>query len=230
MKDLESINNVDLIENNLKHIQYEFSLEKPSYFRIAIESHNVLLRAMVQSLKGGSNSFIDKKLNKERKFTFPINNSYQVRIKKQKVEGCTNAWRFSNPIKINPEEVGETVSRNNDNYEKYLAGYYDLLAMIQSDHFMKNFSGAETIIITNEDLRLLDWLHREIRNEYEHFIPKSYGASINDLICTSILCINICKKLLVESSNVYLLNLRYRFKNQLEDINNRFNSLTLKSI
>ena len=39
-KDLEFIENIDLIENGYNHILFEFESENPSYFRIALESHN----------------------------------------------------------------------------------------------------------------------------------------------------------------------------------------------
>jgi len=224
MKDAEFINNVDLIENNFKHIEFELSLRNPSYFRIAIESHNALLRAMVQALKGGSNFPIDNKLDKEKTFICSINNSPPVIIKKKKVKGCQNAWRFTEPTPVDPNEIDESnKSRYNDDYKKYLVGFYDLLAMIQCDYFMKYFSSAETIIINNEDLATLDWLHEKIRNEYEHFIPKSYGAPTNDLIYSAIMCLDICNKLLVETSNIYLLQLRERFEKQIKDITNKLN-------
>jgi hypothetical protein len=225
MKDKEFINNVDLIEKNLKHIEFELLLENPSYFRIAVESHSALLRAIVQSLKGGSNFPIDKKIGEEKKFVCSINDSPPVMIKKEKVGNCKKAWKFSNPTSIDVNEIDENnLSRDNDDYEKYLVSFYDLLAMIQCDYFMKFFSGAETIVLTNEDLVTLEWLHEKIRNEYEHFIPKSHGAPINDLIYSSILCLDICKRLLVETSNIYLLQLRDKFKHPLENICYKLNN------
>ncbi|MEJ2613711.1 MAG: hypothetical protein P8Z35_02020 [Ignavibacteriaceae bacterium] len=224
MKDAEFINNVDLIENDFKHIEFEISLENPSYFRIAIESHNALLRAMVQALKGGSNFPIDKKLDKEKKFICSINNSPPVMIKKERVKECQNAWRFTEPTTVDPNEIDEgNISRYNDDYKKYLVGFYDLLAMIQCDYFMKYFSSAETIIINSKDLATLDWLHEKIRNEYEHFIPKAYGAPTNDLLYSAIMCLDICNKLLVETSNIYLLQLKDRFKKQIKEITNKLN-------
>ena len=224
MTDTEFINNIDLIEKNLKHIEFELLLDNPSYFRIAVESHDALLRTMVQALKGGSNFPIDKRLDKEKKFICSINNSPPVMIKKEKVNDCKNAWRFAEPVVIDTNEVDENKIYRDDNYEKYLVSFYDLLAMIQCDYFMKYFSSAETIVITNDDLAYLDWLHEEIRNEYEHFIPKSYGAPINNLIYSSILCIDICKKLIVETSNIYVRQLRGRFKNQLNNISYKLNN------
>ena len=96
--------------------------------------------------------------------------------------------------------------------------------MIQCDYFMKYFSSAETIVITNEDLATLEWLHEKIRNEYEHFIPKSYGAPVKDLIYSSVLCLDICKKLLVETSNIYLMQLKNKFKLPLENISYKLNN------
>src|ERR1035437_7063792 len=163
MKHAEFINNIDLIENNLLHIDYELRQEIPSYFRIAVESHNALLRSMVQALKDGSNFCIDKKLDRDRKFTFSINNNPPIMIKKEKVVDCLHAWRFSKPVELNKNDCDKGI-RGNDNYKKFLIGFYDLLAMIQCDYFMKYFSQAETIIITDDDLEWIDWLHEEIRN------------------------------------------------------------------
>lgn len=225
MKDTEYIENIELIERNLKHIEFELLLENPSYFRIAVESHNALLRAMVQVLKGGSNFPIDKKLGKEKMFVISNNTMSKVIIKKERIDSCKNAWKFSEPIIVDINVGDENnISRNNDEYEKYLVGFYDLLAMIQCDSFMKDFSSAETINISGEDMSILEWLHEKIRNEYEHFIPKSYGAPINSLIHSSILCLDICKKLLVDTSNIYLLQLRNKFKCPLENIIYKLNN------
>ena len=51
-------------------------------------------------------------------------------------------------------------------------------------------------------MKILEWLHENIRNEYEHFVPKLYSAPKSDLIYTSISCCGLSKELLFKSNNI----------------------------
>ena len=216
---LNFIQNIDLIHNNLDHAYYELTKSAPSYFRIAVEVHNVLLRSMVEVLKGTANSFVVRGLmNRTKQMYFTIGSGPQIMIQKEKVENCNHAWRFSKP-----ETVGEIENHSNDkrfegSSNDYLVGFYDLLAMIQCDYFMEYFSQTTTIIINDEDLHTLDWLHEMIRNRYEHFVPKSYGAPIIDLIESSLLCLEICTKLLVEPTFIHAMHDDEKIKEEINNI------------
>lgn len=223
-KELEFVENIQLIENNFNHILYEFESEKPSYFRIALECHNSLLRTMVEVLRGTSNSIVTHKFSdKEKKMVFKVGNKPEALIKKTKVEGCNYAWRFSTPQVIPNFQFNSNVNRDDEDSD-YLLGFYDLLAMIQCDYFMKYYTQAKTIEISDSELADIEWLHQAIRNKYEHFIPKAYGAPITDLLHVSQICIRICKEILINPTNIYFVYEDERFKILIDKINQKTSS------
>ena len=204
-KKVEFIENIDLIQNNFNHILYEFESSKPSYFRIGLECHNSLLRTMVEVLRGTSNSVVTNKFaNKDKTMVFKVGNKPEVLIKKASAKGCNFAWRFSSPQEIPNYKITNNNIRDVEERD-YLIGFYDLLAMIQCDYFMKYYTQANTITISDDELGYLEWLHQEIRNKYEHFVPKSYGAPINELLLASQICIRICEEILVNPTNIYFM-------------------------
>lgn len=214
---LEYIENIDLIENGCNHILHEFEASKRSYFRIALESHNILLRAMVEVLRGTSNSIVTNKFSdKEKRMVFKVGNSPWRLIKKDNIENCRYAWRFSKPEVIT-DYSEKNVARDIEDRD-YLIGFYDLLAMIQCDFFMIYHTQAKTIVISDEELCDLEWLHQSIRNKYEHFVPSAYGAPINDLLFVSLLCNRICQEILVDSRNIYFVKDYSIFKTLLKNI------------
>lgn len=74
--------------------------------------------------------------------------------------------------------------------------------MIQTECFMAQFMHSAVVPVCDEDMKTLEWLHEEIRNEYEHFIPKSYTAPVQDLLAAAELCLHLARKLLFDSENV----------------------------
>ena len=49
------IENLDLIKSSLIHLDFELKRDGIDYYRIASESHNILLKSMVQVLRGMNN-------------------------------------------------------------------------------------------------------------------------------------------------------------------------------
>ncbi len=177
---------------------------------------------MVEVLRGTSNSIVTNKFSdKEKKMVFKVGNKPEVLIKKVNVEGCKYAWRFSSPQIISNYKISNSDIRDVEDND-YLIGFYDLLAMIQCDYFMKYHTQATTVIINESELKDLEWLHQEIRNKYEHFIPKAYGAPINDLLYVSQICIRICEEILVNPTNIYFMYNDKFFKNYIKKIKQNF--------
>ncbi len=204
MKDLddEIINNASLIINDLEHILFELEREDTSYFRVARESHQVLLRFMVEALRGTANLFVTGKYKTSDKQSviFGDNSEFYESVK-TKIDGCKNAWRFSDGKECLPPEVKE----NDSNFVKpgnKLLPFYDLLARIQSPAFMRRYTFSKAIIINDDEMYTLEWLHESIRNDYEHFIPRFKLGNKHELANASLLCLTISKKLLMESGNI----------------------------
>ena len=195
---IDKIDNLRLIENSFLHMQFELDRENPSYFRLAREAHLLLYRTMIESLTGSNWQNVTGHRGKDRNVKYQMGDKPWQEIHKVSVVGCREAWRFSDPVacaqppesSIN-EVLLKSVSRSLG--EAWLIGFYDALAMIQTECFMHKFIYSKSIMISNEDMKTFEWLHENIRNEYEHFIPKLYWAPVYDLLSAVERCLSVSK-------------------------------------
>jgi len=115
-----------------------------------------------------------------------------------------------------------------------LQNFYDLLAKIQTDCFMKQYVNSNRITVSDEEMKILEWLHEDIRNEYEHFIPKSYSAPAESLIHAALTCCSLSEKLLFQFGNVIRINkhsgIKESLKNVIAKLNNRISSFSLNNL
>jgi hypothetical protein len=110
-------------------------------------------------------------------------------------------------------------------FDDYLISFYDSLAMIQTECFMHKFVDSKEVLVSDDEMKQLEWLHENIRNEYEHFVPKSYSAPSLDLIELTILSLHLSKKLLFDSKNVYPLDEYKHLAINFDNLNKKFLSL-----
>ena len=172
----ETIDNLNLIENGLLHIRFEHSRDEPSFFRVAREAHLILYRSMIEALKGSANLAIISRPSKPREHKYQIGDEPWKEIHKVRVTGCNVAWRFSEPAQCEPPIINYDLQPDLPNRDDYLISFYDALAMIQADCFMQQFIYSKTVQVSDIDMQRLEWLHEDIRNKPEHFVPKSYIA------------------------------------------------------
>ena len=197
------IENLDLIKSSLIHLDFELKRDGIDYYRIASESHNILLKSMVQVLRGMNNFGLAGR-KKNSSYICEVNFEKPVLLKKDIIKGCKYAWRFK------VKEL-EKYSFEDDELKKYdgednnhLVSFFELLAMVQSDYFMKYNNQAKTLILSDDEMNTLEWLHIDIRNSLEHFVPKSYGATITKLLYSSVLCLENSSLCLIGSGNIYV--------------------------
>jgi hypothetical protein len=202
---LDKIENLSLIENCCLHLQFELSRKNPSYFRIAMEAHLLLYRSMIEALKGTANIAVTGRRSKDRSYKYQRNGKPWQEIHKESIEGCKKAWRFSQPAPYTEPQLDNKLCQEIKS-EDYLISFYDALAMIQTDCFMNQYMGSRYFIISDADMKKLEWLHEDIRNEYEHFVPKTYLSPKNDLASAATLCLQLSHKLLFESDNILFFN------------------------
>ncbi len=204
LEEYENIDNIELIRNNLRHINAELDSTKPSPMRIAKESHQLLSRMMVEVLRGTSNAPILGRPQKNRRYWYKKGNDPWMVIQKERIEGCCRAWRYSEPASGSPpcnrERRGSNQERND-----FLVGFYDLLAMIQAQCFMHRYVHSEVVSVSDTEMHLLEWLHEEIRNDFEHFIPKKLLVCTDDCLRAGELCLRLAMDLLTKSNNVNFL-------------------------
>jgi hypothetical protein len=176
---------------------------------------------MVETLRGSANIPIVGWRSKTRQHKYKIGSAPWKEIHKQNIQACKKAWRFSLPADCDSPEDNLRRYDETSIIQDHLISFYDTLAMIQSDCFMSNLGGAPISLLDNE-MKNLEWFHEEIRNEYEHFIPKSYSAPIKDLLESSIFALNLSGELIYESGNAYPITdgevLRNEFANVIQTL------------
>lgn len=201
MRQFESIDNHKLIYNGLEHIGFELCRQPASYFRIAREAHQILYRCLVEALKGTANIAVTGKPKGHRKHRYQFGDGPIKEIQKESVAGCHYAWRFSNPVIVDgffESSASETPVKSDD----FLIPFYDALAMIQAECFVHQFVHSKEVVFTDEEMRLMEWLHEAIRNEYEHFLPKGYSAPVESLLLASKVAIDKALASLFHTGNV----------------------------
>lgn len=214
----DTINNINLVENNLIHLNFELGRDNPSYFRIAREAHQVFYRSMVEALKGSASIAITgRPKDKKRLAKYKIGNSPFMEIHKVNIKECKKAWKYSSPT---PCEIPEEKNKRSEipPFDDYLKNFYDVLAMIQTKCFMTRYIMSKPINVSDDEMKSLEWLHESVRNEYEHFIPKFYSAPILDLLEVSLICIDKTEKLIFESGNIFQSDIPDTIKILIEKI------------
>src|SRR5258706_9928002 len=204
MEKYENIDNHSLIYNGLEHIEYELNRSSTSYFRGTREAHQVLYRSLIEALKGTANLTVTGKPRGNREHRYRFDCEPIKKIHKKSISGCRYAWRFSSPtiVQSSDETQESTDAHYTSKSEDFLIPFYDALAMIQSECFMLQFVDSQTVDISDQEMGLIEWLHERIRNEYEHFIPKSYSAPIHDLLQATRVSLSKASACLFDSNNV----------------------------
>lgn len=203
METLDEIDNLGLIENSLIHLRFELARERTSYFRIAREAHLLLYRSMIEALKGSANLPVTGRPSRDRSCRYRIEFKSCQEIHREEIKGCSKAWRFSQLEPCKPTKIASaaTASRKRK-CDDYLISFYDALAMIQTECFMKRFVDSNVVSVSDSDMKTLEWLYEEIRNEYEHFVPRFYLAPVQDLLAAAELCLRLSSTLLFDCGNV----------------------------
>ena len=218
---METVDNLKLIRNNFIHIKFELARKTSLFFRIAKEAHHACYRAMIEALKSSNNFFVTNQNNKL--YRYQRGDDPWMEIRKTSVPGCKFAWRYSKPVQcIKP--TMQSKSSKKSQTKDFLISFWDALAMIQAECFMLQFVQSKCINVTDDEMKILEWLHREIRNEFEHFIPKFYGAPISDLRNATNICIRFTKELLFNSGNVLWVSSPKKLESLIDNVSNKLAS------
>jgi hypothetical protein len=202
--DLEWIQNIDLLHDNLRHLRLELCMDRPFWFRVGKEAYQALCRAMVEALRGSANRAItSSRRSTNRRVYYHLGDMTWKMIEKCDVPTCRLAWRFSDPV---PQKPPNDLSGSKEASDDHLVGFFDLLAMIQTECFMSRMAEARPVVVSDADMRTLEWLHDSIRNEFEHFMPKLYGADLGDLKRGAKIGVALSLRLFTQSGNIWLVN------------------------
>jgi hypothetical protein len=179
---------------------------------------------MVEALRRNANLDITGFQTRDRTHIYKMGDEPVKTIHKTEVDGCKKAWRFSEPELCEPPKMDYNKSEIPPSSD-YLIHFYDLLAMIQTEDFMKRMVYSQPVKITDNEMRSLEWLHECIRNRYEHFVPGSYSAPKRDLIDVSILCIEKSIELIYGPGDVIPSLAPENLKTLFENVRIKLNEL-----
>ncbi|KPL03693.1 MAG: hypothetical protein AMJ73_05705 [candidate division Zixibacteria bacterium SM1_73] len=159
---------------------------------------------MVEALKGSANLSITGRPNdKKRSVKYQVGDKPWLEIHRIKIANCNHAWKYSDPSPCDePLQIHRRFKVPKS--ENYLISFYDLLAKIQTECFMHRYVMSKSIQVSNDEMKLLEWLHEAVRNEFEHFIPKLYSVFILDLIKSSLFALQLSYRLIFESGNIII--------------------------
>jgi hypothetical protein len=127
------------------------------------------------------------------------------RLDKQKVPGCRHEWRYAEPVPIQKKDFPKQTKLTKPSNR--LVSFFIPLAMIQSEMEMdlgliRNPNALKSINITDDEMNDLEFLHVNIRNVYEHFIPHSNSIDKLGLLGLSSLLLKITTELLMETEKI----------------------------
>jgi len=161
---------------------------------------------MVQALRGSNNLAVTGHPPKDRAYSYELGNEPPKIIHKELINGCTKAWRFSTP-QISSTRPSDGNARPIDErlVDDHLLGFYDFLAMVQTECFMSHSFSSKPIFIPDSEMKVLEWLHEEVRNSIEHFVPKSYLLGRDSLVLSIRLCIKYSSELFFRAGTILLL-------------------------
>jgi hypothetical protein len=201
---LEFIDNLELIDNGLAHIEFELSRPLPSKFRVARESHLLLYRCMIQALRGTANLIVTLKPAKHPMHKYHKSDLVWKEIHKEAVPHCHRAWRFSSPVECAAPGDATPIAAETAEDTPRLIPFYYALAMIQAECFMTQYVMSKPVPVGDLEMRTLEWLHEDIRNEYEHFVPTALGAPEASLSSATSLCLRLSGEVLFQSKNAFI--------------------------
>lgn len=202
----EAVSNPILILDAMAHLNHELHNNR-RLFRVAVESHQILHRTMVQALRGSNNLNITGRRPKRWEVRYQYSNDPWKYITEQAIENCNKAWRFTEPQICDPVVSSHNVPTPIERLlDQHLLGFYDFLAMVQTECYMSRLTISKPINISDEEMQILEWLHEDVRNAIEHFVPSSRLIETESMIEAIHLCIRYSVQLICESGTILLLD------------------------
>jgi len=96
---------------------------------------------------------------------------------------------------------------------KDLKSFGKIMEMSQEESCMKQLCISQTLVLTKEQKKAIDFIHKELRNKLEHFIPKLWGIELSGIPKMIASCFEVIEFLALESNNILFMdNLRDRVK------------------
>lgn len=96
-----------------------------------------------------------------------------------------------------PEDPIERLRRQE---KLQLIGFWTALARVQDAHlWMGRLTISKALVISDEEIRQLTWLHEQVRNDLMHFKPKSYTVFTDGVRIATLTAVRAIEFLALES-------------------------------
>ncbi len=110
-------------------------------------------------------------------------------------------WEPTNePIPENNDSPEDPVERLRRQENLPLIGFWTALARVQDPIlWMGRLGNSKALVMSDEEIRQLTWLHQRVRNELMHFKPKSYTVFIDGVRTATLTAVRAVQFLALES-------------------------------
>jgi hypothetical protein len=167
---------------------------------ISFALHHALYSLCIATLVHGNYGVVLKSQGNDDKHYF--RRGLEDKWKKSKIVRRDNSPYYTIEwieIEDNPPQVE---SKPNKKPKKgHLISFWSALARVQDqEYWMGRLHGIKALKLSESQANNIIWLVVDVRNDLMHFIPKSYGISIDDLKAAFIDIIEVIEFLAFESS------------------------------
>ena len=221
--ELRAIDNPLLIENNFIHLEFELEQEHRNFLRVVKEAHTVLYRTMIEALRGSANLSITGKSTDSNRVVKSKSDVQWTEIRKKSIPSCKKAWRFSDPKECE-EPIMRKDRQSERQFDNYLIGFFDALAMVQTDAFMGQYVFSKAVQVSDEEMKTLEILH-SYKNEFDYYVPKSFLAHKSDIRNLLEPCLRIVKALFFESGNIMPVLIPKNLETIIEKLSNKIDNV-----
>ena len=230
MPESERFLNVDAVSNALDYLETATAfLERPDDFKwkwIGISVYHALYAFAVLALEKGNPDWVLKSFGRDRdnddgKF---CKRGQDTRWYKSQIElfGSGPAYRIVWAPTDN-EPPHSPVSQDDIAWiNGKLIGFWTAIARIQDERSVVSDILSKPVVISDNELRAIQWLTLEVRNEFIHFVPKFWGISIEGIQCGCLAALKVIDSLVFESNTIWMVDIdgQIRIRNNLDRLRN----------
>jgi hypothetical protein len=211
---------VNEIENTVDSIETAVAFfDRRDEYRwkwISFALHHALYSLCIATLVHGNYEVVLKSQGKDDKHYF--RRGPEDKWKKSKIVRRYDSPYYTiewNEIENDPPQVA---SKSNKKPKKdQLISFWSALARVQDqEYWMGRLYGIKALKLSESQVKNIVWLVVDVRNDLMHFIPKSYGISIDDLKAAFIDIVDVIE-FLAFVSNPSLFSFKSGLKGPLKD-------------
>lgn len=100
----------------------------------------------------------------------------------------------------NPDRVKE-LDKKTGQFKEKLISFPEALKRIQDDQWVLQFTESKALLLTSNQRKSIDKLRKDIRNNFEHFVPKGWSIEISGMSKIVLDIVDVIEFLALSSGN-----------------------------